>query len=166
MKDLNINRNDNDYIEIERILRRLRSISSSLSVFGILILASMIVNLILMGLSLSKYFHMSNFFVGFLVPFFILLAIASLFLPIIFDMRRRMGDSYFEEISNYLDSKLYRMPEERGNRLYNKARRNLRKYTRSADLPLIPGKFGPAMCFIINSVALTITFVSFFSRAS
>lgn len=78
---------------------------------------------------------------------------------IVFDATRRRGDTLFDEISDELQWNIRQNAEARSDN-YSIApefnvRVMMRDFIRATDLPLLPGKFGPAL-FAAASIALAI----------
>jgi hypothetical protein len=102
---------------------------------------------------------------------------------VLFDRRRRRGNGLFEEISNeiqsltgeafkemltattvyeYNDAELETMTGLSKQVKFN-ARVTLRDFTRSAELPLVPGNIGPVIYFVFN-LLITMIALSNFAR--
>jgi hypothetical protein len=77
---------------------------------------------------------------------------------------RKRGDALFEEISDELQwnirgTRLLKDKSPAKERPEIQARVVLRTFARASDLPIIPGKFGPAIYITVN---LLITFLAIF----
>lgn len=91
--------------------------------------------------------------------FSLLLAPASLLLVLIYARQRKDGDSLFEEISDELE---WNIRSQRASRPSSKespalaARLQLREFVEVSDLPLVPGRFGPAIYLGTNLLLLLV----------
>jgi hypothetical protein len=85
-----------------------------------------------------------------------LLAIVSCFR---FDMLRRQGNGYFEEISDALHNMIATTEDREGSqgKLHLHVRIIMRKFSSASDLPLIPGKYGPAAVSALNLALASIS---------
>lgn len=92
---------------------------------------------------------------------------------VLFDFLRKKGDVLFEEISDELQWGVYNDVERKSDKedypvLERSAEERprlhvrivLRSFSRAADLPLVPGRFGPAIYLLINIVLALITLAS------
>jgi hypothetical protein len=150
---------------LQSSLDRLEYISLKLRQFGMFtFLSTLIYILIVLFLTLGiKYTYSLLIRSGGL---FITLATLNLLLSlscvVMYESLRRRGDTLFEEISDELQWKIGR--EARNEKVANEspplnARVVLRTFARTTDLPLVPGKFGPAVYAGIN-VLLTLYLIS------
>lgn len=90
---------------------------------------------------------------------------SALVAVVLFENLRKRGDVLFEEISDEFlwnagsrstESRVPSHPEERppfNTRLY------LRSYTRTADLPLFPGRIGPGLYAVVNLLTMVAAFL-------
>jgi hypothetical protein len=84
---------------------------------------------------------------------------------VFYESWRKRGEVLFEELSDELDWRVN--PQQRGGypreRPALEARVALRSFTRTSDLPLAPGRLGPAFYVLINLALLITTFVQIYA---
>ena len=142
-----------------RAVERLNSILSRLWLDGLVVVGATLLQLIIV--------LMIRFPLGFKPEFVttvvsMVLAGAVLVTVVHHEYLRRLGDALFEEISDEFQRPMMKsVPEESEfgpppNDL--DARVALRSFSSTADLPLIPGKFGPGIYALINIGLLILEF--------
>lgn len=67
-----------------------------------------------------------------------------------FETRRKLGDVYFKELSDEIQAQRRFAESSPAGRPKLSARIALRSFAETADLPLIPGKYGPVSYILIN----------------
>jgi hypothetical protein len=85
------------------------------------------------------------------------LAVAALALIILYDRTRRRGEALFEEISDEFQWYIARPTTKGGVTPPLDVRVVLRTFAKTSDLPIVPGRFGPAIYATVNIVAALIT---------
>lgn len=139
--------------ELHAALQRLDYLSMQLRSVALLIMALSMANvavtlLVSGGIVRSFPSHLAELFVLTLPA---ALAVSVLFLAFRFDYLRKEGDAYFEELSDELHGKRASMDDsEKAERLSLRARVIIRTYTNTSSLPLVPGKYGPAIMAAVN----------------
>jgi len=113
---------------LSEVNRRLRIASLSIVLLTVAKLVMTLFGLLFRGLD-------------FILTAFVIFTIVSL-AGILFDQLKRQGVSVFEAISDELER---RGPSVEYESLQMEARYLLRSFSRSSDLPLVPGKFGVAL---------------------
>ncbi len=143
--------------QLKRISVRLRYLSLMAFLFTALNLVSLIAAAFMYPLFRSMVLHGKySLIMGSLSS---LLAVAAWFAAVIFETSRKQGDALFEEISDLLQLRYYQRladaepPEERP---FVDGKIILRSFARAADLPIIPGKFGPAV-YVAANLMIVIT---------
>lgn len=139
--------------EIGYALDKLENISAMLRHYAQMLVTTTLVNLVVTMLLLSGLYRVfrSEIFALYFSIIPIMCGIFVVVLAFRFDVLKRDGDAYFEELSDELHGK--KIKEQ--NEAYKsdsslKARVIIRRYSNAASLPLIPGKFGPAAIAAIN----------------
>lgn len=140
-------------------LTRLERISRTLRLYGMLIfLLTLLDILFVVFISLgTRYLYTYFLHAGPLITVFATLNfLFVLSFIVLYESSRRRGDSIFEEISDELQWNVgYRHSATAGaadEMPPLKARVILRSFARTTDLPLIPGKFGPAIYAGMNII--------------
>lgn len=92
--------------------------------------------------------------------FAVLLVFMNLISLIRYERLHKRGDTLFEEISDELNWYLREPPAEKSS-VANRTppitvRVVLRSYTRTTDLPLIPGRFGPGIYGLVNIAVMVL----------
>ena len=150
-----------DLYRLERLTRVLRPL-------GLLCFTFTITCLILSfytALNLSRAFkepYVSSGFASYYKSFFyasLLTGGLGLILVMFYEMLRKQGESLFEEISDELEWHVegVRVTDRASDvveRPHLHARIILRSFARTTDLPLVPGKFGPALYAGVNLLAI------------
>ncbi len=156
---------------LEESLRRLERLTRSLRVLGLLAFLSTVGCIGLSFFAALNSSHSINFLgilVGTLqdkknygVAFVVSLFLGGLaFAIVVFhESLRRQGETLFEEISDELEWRVQEtdhlgnqaIAEERPDL---RARIALRSFTRTTDLPLVPGRFGPAIYAGLNILSI------------
>lgn len=134
----------------------LRRITNSLRILGTIILLATSLNVIflLLVISKSQLFNEGMFYIDLLITFINFVCI------VFYENLRKRGEAIFEEISDELHWFIgYR--EKEPNNISQKRpefqiRVLLRSFAKTTDLPLIPGKFGPAIYMVINIAIISI----------
>jgi len=148
-------------VRLQRTTERLRlarifaSVLTSLNILGVLFMFELVTNMFGFVADSVKSFMV---FTGFA-------ALMNLVVIILFENLRKEGDRLFEKISDELHWYLgYRKQKDNGTATNERppldARVILRAFARVADLPLIPGKFGPAVYAGVN-VVIALLFLYF-----
>lgn len=139
---------------LERISLRLRMYGNL--VFLLTLIDILLVVFITLGI---RYFYGLTLRTGpFLTIFATVNFVATLCTVVLYEYLRRKGDAYFEEISDELQWNVgYRRRTSNPDKNADETpplqiRVILRSFARTTDLPLIPGKFGPAIYAGINVV--------------
>jgi len=83
-----------------------------------------------------------------------LVSTSALLCLIAYEYERKRGDVLFEEISDELQWYVRESDTESDSRPLIGARVVLRSFARSVDLPLAPGRFGPAVYFLVNAISI------------
>ncbi|MBN2209174.1 MAG: hypothetical protein JW759_07750 [Candidatus Coatesbacteria bacterium] len=142
--------------DLDSSLDELRWISSKLTGRGLLIVGMTGLNIILFPVIalISLFFHGLLFLPPALV-LALFLASAVLIIATYFERLRRIGDVLFLEISDELQWNIRATEMRAGESAASErpkldVRIALRSFARASDLPLIPGKFGPAIYVAIN----------------
>lgn len=140
-------------------LARLEKISMSLRQYGMLIfLLTLLDILFVVFISLGTRYLYSYLLRGgpVITVFATLNFLLALSFIVLYESLRRRGDSIFEEISDELQWNVgYRQSTTSGTADEMpplKTRVILRSFARTTDLPLIPGKFGPAIYAGMNII--------------
>lgn len=151
---------------LEESLVRLERLTKNLQVFGLLIFL----------LTLLNWFYLFTIlFVSFFarrysptIIFFVPLALYTITLMSIFryETSRKWGYTLFEEISDELEWYIQPetskpLPSHPIERPALRARIVLRSFARNTDLPLVPGKYGPAFYTIFNIFPILFSFLSY-----
>jgi len=135
-----------------RLSRIFVAVFTAINIFVVLFMFGLRENL------LADNVKLGNNFVGFAV-------LMNLVVIVVFENLRKGGDALFEKISDELHWYLgYRKQKDNGTAANDgqplDARLVLRAFARAADLPLIPGKFGPAIYAGVN-VVIALLFLYF-----
>lgn len=147
-------------------INRLRKRTQDLRILGFLIFYSTLIGLVLSILprTIFSYLSIEVFDIARLIS--TIVAIMAMCLIVAYEYRCRVGRALFEEISDEFQWRKHGefrdVPpdEESDESAPLDARIALREFTRTIDLPLIPGRFGPAVYMLVNisSIAAT-TFI-------
>jgi hypothetical protein len=144
-------------LRLERVSLSLRKSGRLAFIFTIVNLAFAILSL-LYGARLDRPTHWS------VLAWSLISGMCASALVVMCESWRKQGDALFEEISDELQWNV------RGARLLKdkplvkerpelQARVVLRTFARASDLPLIPGKFGPAIYVAVNLLVMCLVFV-------
>jgi hypothetical protein len=149
-------------MEVESAIAYLNKIQRQQRISG---LETVIVSLVHLALVLATAFR----FGGFARFDPTLSATGSIFITLLVlglvvqhERRRKTGDALFEVISDEFQfglQKKMRRPSGSKRRPYLDARIVLREYSGAADLPLVPGKFGPGIYALLNIAFLVAEFI-------
>jgi hypothetical protein len=104
----------------------------------------------MIGGGIFIFFPSSNF----VVLMSSLVSTSALLCLIAYEYERKRGDALFEEISDELQWYVREGDTESASRPVIGARVVLRSFARGVDLPLAPGKFGPAIYFLVNAISI------------
>lgn len=126
-----------------------------LRVIGIIILFFTLTVLSVPLINIVRKYQIND--LGF--AFCVILTFINIFLTIFFDYLRKKGETIFEEVSDELH---WYIGYEKGNSQNTsekkpeiKIRILLREFVKTTDLPLIPGKYGPAVYIGINIIIIS-----------
>jgi hypothetical protein len=147
--------------QISDILLRLERLTLRLRLFGLFGFLCTGTNLLLLFVTLlgPRFYGSST---KLITTVMLEVTVVALLIVTSHEYLRKSGDSLFEEISDDLQknvrSKDLRLQKTKAraskNKVPNSARYTLRAFAKGADLPLIPGRFGPAIYAGINLVLL------------
>ncbi len=148
-------------VRLQRTTNRLRlsrifaAVFTAINIFAVLFMFGLGENLLADNVKLDNSFA---YFLGFSV-------LVNLVVISVFENLRRGGDALFEEISDELHWHLGYRKQTASGTVTNggqppDARLVLRAFAQAADLPLIPGKFGPAIYAGVN-VVIALLFLYF-----
>lgn len=137
-----------------RSVRQLRLIASYLNMFGVVLLAFTVAHIAVVALSLRRTSAIIYFFD--LPIFSAAMFIIVTTLALVFDVCRRRGDTLYEAVSDgFKSSSSSSGPDINfDDELMHEARYSLRNFDKASDLPLLPGKFGPAILVGTNLILL------------
>lgn len=143
------------YDEIEYALEKLDRISNNLRSYSLMLVTVTLANLVFTMLLMSgmyRAFKSESF--GLTISLFpIILAIFVVLIAFRFDVLRKDGDAYFEELSDEMHGKkISEENESYKNSISLKARVIIRSYSNAASLPLVPGRYGPAILAATNII--------------
>ncbi len=136
--------------EIMSVLDSLEYITQRLRQYAQILLMTTLINLVftMMVMSGMLHFLIRSVNISMLLVIFGIVAVMFAFR---FDILKRDGDAYFEEISDELHGKKLREDQYiHENKISLKTRVIIRRYSNASSLPLIPGKYGPAIMAAIN----------------
>jgi uncharacterized protein YacL len=154
----------NDFIDLTSALDSLQMITDKLKYIAQSLVVATVINLIvtlLISMRITSLFESKLMEVNItLIPLICGLMVALLAFR--FDSFRRDGDIYFEELSDELHANKLKSNSDR-NELALKARIVIRRFTNAASLPLLPGKYGPALLLFIN-LLMSVWAAQFFQR--
>lgn len=155
---------------LERSLDNLSSVTTRIRYLGIISFIVSIANFIVMGLVIGRTIFR---FYGITTIVFtsVLLGIWALAGIVMYEYLRKKGDVLFEEISDELQWYVQSDGPDIGvqgtaeKRPILRARIVLRAFAQNTDLPLVPGKFGPAVYVLVNMIVvfLLLYFIRFFA---
>lgn len=138
---------------VEFFIDRLRYVTASLRMLGLLALLMTIVNVTTVALYTELYWRN--------VALMQLSVTLTVILVLIFhEFKKKLGDTLFEEISDEMQWYLVKDRKEMLKKSDKEetppisARIQLREYVKTSDLPIIPGKFGPGVYVLINFIIL------------
>jgi hypothetical protein len=112
-------------------------------------------------LPLFPGYYFGNRFLALLAASF---AVVALALVLVYDRIRRRGDASFEEISDEFQWYLSRPTVEGSVTPPLDVRIALRTFARTSDLPLVPGRFGPAIYAVVDIVVAVTTVLMLSAR--
>ena len=140
-------------------LQRLQRVSFTLNACGWLVLLLTVVSLI-NCINRLLFGYASGLFWTTFIP-----SLGVLILAVVYETLRKRGNVLFEEISDELQWNVQGggakpLAEKRPDL---NARLVLRTFARASDMPLFPGKLGPALYVILNLVLLLMPIISFYS---
>ncbi|HEY0459224.1 MAG TPA: hypothetical protein VGC97_08820 [Pyrinomonadaceae bacterium] len=161
---------------LEENLKRLSVISSYLRLFGLTIVSFSFLCIgltIILGVGKSIFDNndyyssspdilsrMGKTQAGMVFTFLIIFEILNFLFVVIYDSRLKQGNAIFEEISDELQWNINKAPTQSNsssavadNRPELETRIILRTYARTTDLPLFPGKYGPALYIFLNIIS-------------
>lgn len=148
-------------------ITRLDRLCRQLRFYSILIIATTFVNIInSFGIVFHDYYQLKIFNLS-LTLFLILFAFFVLIFALIFDYLRKEGDAYFEELSDELHGAKISNNEEVKNSSTSDAEFSLgariimRNYSNCSSLPLIPGRYGPALTVGVNLILSFLAVLTF-----
>ncbi len=153
--------------DLDSSLGNLRWISSKLTKRGQLIVGMTGLNIVLLPVIVLISFFIQGSLLPPAIVVALLLASAVLIIATSFERLRRFGDVLFLEISDELQWNIRATEMRAGESAASErpklhVRIALRSFARASDLPLIPGKFGPAIYIAIN--VLSAVMVPWFFR--
>ena len=158
--------------DLELTLHQLNIITRFMQIIG---LAAVLVTFIGLLLSSSSAFNVFNEFISaptefeygrslrstyqFLLTAVIMSVSCAIILVSIYEYLRKKGDVLFEEISDELRWDVSGKSVSGAEKPALEIRVTLRSFARAADLPLVPGKFGPVLYVLFNLTILLVQFV-------
>lgn len=139
---------------LDYYLLKINKISYRLQKTGILLLAITLTNIgVLLAMS-ARIINIYNNDPQLFSLLLLILCLSTIALALHYDIQRREGNILFEEISNELHGKGdVEMTLDEFQKYKNKSLRakiELRGFTHNSELPLIPGRYGPAILAAIN----------------
>lgn len=152
---------------LEKTLYDLEGISYRLRGYGRMAFVFTILNLglFILSLSLIRFTSFSDLKLITILSLPVILGCIVIFYLIIYEGLRKQGDTLFEEISDELQWNVQKnlsagdkpIADERPLLL---ARITLRTFARTTDLPLVPGRFGPAIYTVANILIIFLVYYS------
>lgn len=147
-----------DSDDLRHALKKLESIGQKLKLTSIVLLTATLLNLCLICASLGKIIYLGKYNVT-LVS--VVITFGVVFLALWFDVLRKDGKAYYDEISGVMHAS----SKNDNIGFLNEsivARVAVRKFMNSHEIPLVPGKYGPGVLVISNVMIIvlwiTITF--------
>jgi hypothetical protein len=149
---------DFDESSLDHALRKLEYLTRILRMTGLYVFTSTVFCLVLSFLTILRIAPTMAIF-----KIILYLAIGfggvSLVLVIFYESYRKQGEALFEEISDELQWHIRFVGDNEKRSTSDvrpglEARVVLRFFARATDLPLVPGRFGPAVYVMVNIVAL------------
>lgn len=158
---------------LENSLRRLRKLTTRLRLLSMYVFVITLLNVaatlaMLAGARFISYQIMSvGELIAALTAVFFL---SSLLMIVIYESLRKSGDALFEEVSDELQWNVgYRGKEVNREAAEISppldARIILRSFARTTDLPLVPGKYGPAIYAAVNVLSTFFLVFSFIGKS-
>ena len=148
----------NKNLSLSHYLEVIHETTEKLKIVGIILLAITLCNigiLLAIGAQILIVRSYDHQFFSFILLIFCLTSIA---LALFYDLMRREGNILYEEISNELHGK--DDDESHSKHEYEKYKKSrlqakvmLRRFTHNSELPLIPGRYGPAILAAVNLLA-------------
>lgn len=139
--------------ELLYALDSLESITNRLKILSQMLIMTTLINLVLSMMLMSGMWRAFSSPVEGLTASVIpvICGIYAIMMAFKFDVLRRDGDAFFEELSDELHGKKLRSNENvKETDVSLKARVIIRRYSSAASLPLFPGAYGPTMVAVIN----------------
>lgn len=139
---------------LNRSVRRLRVTASYLNMCAVFLLTCTVTHIAVVALSFSRSFYVYG--VSDLPLVSVAIFITVTILALCFDVFRRRGDALYEAVSDGFKSAGSSSSSDSylDEELMHEARYSLRNFDKASDLPLIPGKFGPAVLVGSNLILL------------
>jgi len=158
------NENKDTAFNIEVLLEDIHLITIRLRKLGMIsflftIISFAIVLLFSIQTMQRYYYYLFHLPTEFYALFFIFIIFFGMYTLIIYDRMRKKGDALFEEVSdelqwNILQSVKTEKVSDRSKKPTLKARVVLREFITTIDLPLVRGKHGMTIYFLINIVSI------------
>lgn len=143
---------------LEEALDRLEFLTGVVRRFGLFAFVSMIT---CVALCLLVILRMGLYQMALQVTFYLAIGlwIATIVSVTLHETNRKQGEAIFEEVSDELQWHVrylgeYDKAPSSNSRPELRARVTLRSFTRTTDLPLIPGSFGPALYVAVSTLSL------------
>ena len=139
-------------------ITRLDRLCKLLRFYSILIISTTFFNTFISLAILSWGVRLLDAFNSTPIIISIFLAFCAMIFALMFDYLRKEGDAHFEELSDELHGAKILNKEEIKNSLTSdeefslRSRIIMRNYSNSSSLPLIPGRYGPALIVGINFI--------------
>ncbi len=150
---------------LDKLTVRLRFLSIFVFTISLLNIASVLATIALMKFRFSLLVAMNTTVIIMNASLFVI----SLLAIVLYESLRRRGDAVFEEISDEIQWDVGYRDRETSEKQGDQsppivARVMLRNFARTTDLPLVPGKFGPAIYAAVNVLSTFFLVFSAFSK--
>jgi hypothetical protein len=150
---------------LDALTVRLRFLSIFVFTITLLNIASVLATIALMKFRFSLLVAMNTTIIIVNASLFVI----SLLAIVMYESWRRRGDAVFEEISDEIQWNVGYRDRETSEKYPDQsppivARVMLRNFARTTDLPLVPGKFGPAIYAAVNVLSTFFLVFSAFSK--
>jgi len=148
---------------IEYATERLEFIARKLRFSSLLLIFSTSINILVVFTLMFYISRLGSKFTFFDPSMFptasIIITLIIIFLALIFDISKKNGNAFFEELSDELHKrKISEKNESYKNNSSLMTRVIMRQFTNNMSLPLFPGPYGPTILVVTNLLLTTLSF--------